>query len=64
MDKTCPAINHIRRSAMKKLFRFSVLSCQILGLLAFSQSLKAQPLQKATFELKNEITVQIPEGAK
>ena len=49
---------------MKNLFRFSVLACQILGLLAFTQSLEAQPLRKATFELKNEITVQIPEGAK
>jgi hypothetical protein len=40
---------------MKNLFRFSVLACQILVLLAFTQSLEAQPLRKATFELKNEI---------
>lgn len=49
---------------MKHLFRFPVLAFQILGLLAFTPSLKAQPLRKATFELRNEITVQVPAGAK
>src|SRR6202008_2986592 len=54
----------IRRSAMKNLFRLLMLAVQILGLLAFTQSLRAQTLRKATFELKNEITVQVPDGAK
>src|SRR5215510_8178079 len=49
---------------MKNLFRFLVLAGQIISLLTFKQSLQAQTLRKATFELKNEITVQIPEGAK
>jgi len=49
---------------MKNLFRFVVLAVQILSLLAFTQRLQAQTLRKATFELKNEITVQVPEGAK
>src|SRR5262245_55730428 len=49
---------------MKNLFRFLVLATQIVGLLAFTQELNAQSLRKATFELKNEITVLIPDGAK
>ena len=49
---------------MKNLFRFLVLAAQIVGLLAFTQELNAQSLRKATFELRNEITVLIPEGAK
>jgi len=49
---------------MKNLFRFLVLAGQILSLLTFKQSLQAQTLRKATFELRNEITVQVPEGAK
>ena len=49
---------------MKNWFRLPMLAIQIVGLLAFTQSLKAQTLRKATFELKNEITVQVPDGAK
>src|SRR6266576_2459938 len=49
---------------MKNWFRFPMLAIQIVGLLAFTQSVAAQPLRKATFELKNEITVQVPEGTK
>jgi len=49
---------------MKNLFRFPMLAFQILGLLAFTHNLQAQALRKATFELRNEITVQVPEGAK
>jgi hypothetical protein len=49
---------------MKNWFRFSLLAMQIVTLLVFTQSLKAQPLRKATFELKNEVIVQVPDGAK
>src|SRR5262249_11976668 len=49
---------------MKNLFRFLVIAVQLLSLLTFIQSLQAQTLRKATFELRNEITVQVPEGAK
>src|SRR6266576_5574935 len=49
---------------MKNWFRLPMLAFQILGLLGLTHSLEAQPLRKATFELRNEITVQIPEGAK
>src|SRR6266403_3760199 len=49
---------------MKNWFRLPMLAFQILGLLAFTQSVASQPLRKATFELKNEITVQVPEGTK
>src|SRR4029077_11371654 len=49
---------------MKNWFRFLMLAIQIVSLLVFTQSLKAQTLRKATFELKNEITVQVPDGAK
>src|SRR6266550_5851335 len=49
---------------MKNWFRFPMLAIQIVGLLAFTQSVASQPLRKATFELKNEITVQVPEGTK
>lgn len=45
-------------------FRFPILYFQIVSLLAFAHSLRAQTLRKATFELKNEVTVQVPEGAK
>jgi hypothetical protein len=48
---------------MKNLFRFPMLAFQILGLVAFTHNLQAQALRKATFELRNEITVQVP-GAK
>src|SRR5713226_8235195 len=54
----------ISMSTRQNLFRFPLLALQILGLLAFTRSLEAQPLRKATFELRNEITVQVPEGAK
>ena len=49
---------------MKNWCRFSLLAIQIVSLLVFTQSLKAQPLRKATFELKNEVIVQVPDGAK
>jgi transglutaminase-like putative cysteine protease len=49
---------------MNSWFRFSMLAIQIVSLLSFTQNLKAQSLRKATFELKNEITVQVPDGAK
>src|SRR6266850_4212265 len=49
---------------MKNWFRFSMLAIQIAGLLTFTQSVAAQPLRKATFELRNEFIVQIPDGAK
>ena len=47
---------------MKNWFRFSMLAIQIAGLLTFTQSVAAQPLRKATFELRNELIVQIPDG--
>ncbi|MGN6730953.1 MAG: transglutaminase-like domain-containing protein [Candidatus Binatia bacterium] len=49
---------------MKNGFRSLVLAAQIVGLLAFTHEVNAQSLRKATFELKNEITVLVPEGAK
>ena len=49
---------------MKYGIRFSMLGFQIVGLLALTHSLQAQPLRKATFELRNEIAVQVPPGAK
>src|SRR5262249_11062120 len=49
---------------MKNWYRFPMLAIQIVSLLSFAQSLKAQSPRKATFELKNEITVQVPDGAK
>src|SRR5262249_59988835 len=49
---------------MKNLFRLPVLAGRILSLLTFKQSVQDQTLRKATFELRNEITVQVPEGDK
>src|SRR5215813_7886296 len=49
---------------MKNLFRVQVVGLKILLLLLFTQSVKAESGRYATFELKNEITVQVPEGAK
>src|SRR5437870_7777609 len=49
---------------MKNTLRLPALGLIILGMLAFTQSVKAQVLRKATFELRNTITVQVPEGAK
>jgi len=49
---------------MKNLLRFSVLGCQIFVLLWFGQSVGAESNRYGTFELKNDVTVQVPEGAK
>jgi transglutaminase-like putative cysteine protease len=49
---------------MKNRFEFSFLAFQVLALLVMAQISDAQPLRKATFELRNEITVQVPDGAK
>jgi transglutaminase-like putative cysteine protease len=49
---------------MKSLFRFPMLAFQMLTLLVPIQSLMAQPLRKATFELRNEFAIQVPAGAK
>jgi transglutaminase-like putative cysteine protease len=53
-----------KEEGMKCLFRFPMLAFQMLTLLAPTQSLMAQPLRKATFELRNEFAIQVPAGAK